>query len=1313
MLLKDVPRHILVWALVSIGLAVLPAHAQVTTPNNYTRATAYTYDALGRVKTEKVEPNVPSACVLTTYTYDDWGNQSGRIVSNCDTAVAGEAMVFAQRQSSQATAADVMPTVTLNDGRVLTLQSGQFVLSALNALNQPQNQIWDPRFGVPLKVTDANSLSVTAAYDALGRKTTEYQPDLTSTGWQYCVLASSGLDTSTNSGGCDTQASAPELAAGYVKSWRIGTGGGRIGPLTVEFFDRAGRTIRVATQGFDGDEQPAALKGAMRVQDTVYNVAGTKVLETQPYWFVTGSSTTAGSNDAGVTRYDVDAIGRPLAVYVADESAKNQANVVAFGSNSFQGYGQYGVRLAAVTSYAYAGGKTTITDDLAISRIEERNPIGLIVRTTDAYGAELVMQHDAFDNLRYTKDPLNNITWVNSTVRGLKAAITDPDSGYTTFTYNAIGELVSQRNATQKAKSPPTSTTYAYDLLGRKIQQVDDEYTSTFTYDHYVADSAACLIGKLCETQTSHGVRRRYWYDAYGKPYQERMDVSNGVSMAQQFNWNAANGRLSARVWPSGLGVNYTYSTYGYLTAITESKASTIKPLPSTPGGQAAANVSWPASKVLWRAIRADAWGHLEASASGAATDTGVVTDSATYSGLTGRVLSKTAGVSGTEALNQTYAWDSVGNLKTRIDNNGDGAGSGAVSETFQYDNIERLTGYSVTNAQIPGMTRTVSMAYNALGMLLKRSDVGYYTYASVVAGTGTVRPHALLSVTDGAGVATNYAYTAGGNLKSASSGKYSNITYNSFNQPSSDYGILGSASGTRYIWVYDESHARIKEVKTIASGTMAGTRNTWRMHPDNEGGLSFEYEENLPTTASAANPATKQSRHYVTANGQVVLVLVTEGALPALSDAAKAPGVIAAPVFRKVEYWHKDHLGSIISTTDHAGAVTARYSYDPFGQRRNTNGVADTSQVLSYDWSPAVSWGTGNGFTGHEELDDVGLVHMNGRLFDARLGVFMQPDRYVQRPFNLQSYNRYAYCGTNPLNCVDPSGYLTQNCTTNAEGNLSCTYSEGDGGSSYPPGYETDDEPGTPTTWEDTSEDGVTRITGTGHRQMPSYPVEVYTGSFSTPRLDAGSVNRMASGGASMAAVGRGVGILRTGVTVLEVGGAAAVCIFGGCEAGAVLAGAALVGGALYVGYNYYLKPLLASQLATSQSSLSTWPTINAGSASQADVKKDENGNRLYGPYFRHEQTQAEADAIVSTGQLWGGSPYKGGFSPAVMAYTQPMLNSNGEPASYSVMFYTTVRPETESRVGAAWYLGITPGVFEAPTGQAAIPIIGTRGPR
>ncbi|AVR96637.1 RHS repeat domain-containing protein [Pseudoduganella armeniaca] len=212
-------------------------------------------------------------------------------------------------------------------------------------------------------------------------------------------------------------------------------------------------------------------------------------------------------------------------------------------------------------------------------------------------------------------------------------------------------------------------------------------------------------------------------------------------------------------------------------------------------------------------------------------------------------------------------------------------------------------------------------------------------------------------------------------------------------------------------IWLYDEANQRIRENRIDASGT----RVTWMMHPDAADGLSFEMEEAAGVTSN---------RHYLTAGGSVIGVLVSRGTLPASPLAQLTPPDLATVELVKVEYWHKDSLGSLVATTDHAGAVTGRYSYDPFGKRRTADGNYDANGNLVYDWN-GTSGGTDRGYTGHEHLDDVGIIHMNGRLFDPRLGVFMQGDPYIQDPMNLQNYNRYAYCYNSPLTCTDPTGQL------------------------------------------------------------------------------------------------------------------------------------------------------------------------------------------------------------------------------------------------------------------------------------------------
>ncbi|MEM7487377.1 MAG: RHS repeat-associated core domain-containing protein, partial [Bacteroidota bacterium] len=68
-----------------------------------------------------------------------------------------------------------------------------------------------------------------------------------------------------------------------------------------------------------------------------------------------------------------------------------------------------------------------------------------------------------------------------------------------------------------------------------------------------------------------------------------------------------------------------------------------------------------------------------------------------------------------------------------------------------------------------------------------------------------------------------------------------------------------------------------------------------------------------------------------------------------------------------------------------------------------------------------------GRGYTGHEHFFEVGLIHMNGRMYDAQLGRFLSPDNFIQDPYNTQNFNRYGYVLNNPLVYIDPTGEMAE----------------------------------------------------------------------------------------------------------------------------------------------------------------------------------------------------------------------------------------------------------------------------------------------
>ena len=118
--------------------------------------------------------------------------------------------------------------------------------------------------------------------------------------------------------------------------------------------------------------------------------------------------------------------------------------------------------------------------------------------------------------------------------------------------------------------------------------------------------------------------------------------------------------------------------------------------------------------------------------------------------------------------------------------------------------------------------------------------------------------------------------------------------------------------------------------------------------------------------------------------------------------------------------YFHYDHLGSVVEVTGSFGAIVESLGYDVWGQRRDAD-----SWLRLADPREHPELGTDRGFTGHEMLDHLGLVHMNARIYDPVIGRFISADSVLQFPDNIQSYDRYQYVLNNPCTFTDPSGHF------------------------------------------------------------------------------------------------------------------------------------------------------------------------------------------------------------------------------------------------------------------------------------------------
>jgi RHS repeat-associated protein len=201
--------------------------------------------------------------------------------------------------------------------------------------------------------------------------------------------------------------------------------------------------------------------------------------------------------------------------------------------------------------------------------------------------------------------------------------------------------------------------------------------------------------------------------------------------------------------------------------------------------------------------------------------------------------------------------------------------------------------------------------------------------------------------------------------------------------------------------FAYGPEHQRTRQSVQLASNAPshmeAGTN--WYLNGQDNLGLTYEKEVK-------AN-GTTEHKHFLNAGG-ITFALYTQ-----------RTGVLNGKPATSTSYFHHDHLGSIAVVSNQAGAVVEQMAYDPWGKRRFPNGTNDKLDAL-YGVS------TDRGYTMHEHLDEMGVIHMNGRVYDPLIGRFMSADPFIQAPQNLQSYNRYAYVLNNPLAHTDPSGYFS-----------------------------------------------------------------------------------------------------------------------------------------------------------------------------------------------------------------------------------------------------------------------------------------------
>jgi RHS repeat-associated protein len=591
---------------------------------------------------------------------------------------------------------------------------------------------------------------------------------------------------------------------------------------------------------------------------------------------------------------------------------------------------------------------------------------GLVSKVTDPKG-------------RVTITTKNSQGQVLSVVTNANATATSTDRGETDYTYNADGNVLTTSVVNNNNLGTPVTTSFTYDLSGRKQTMNDpDRGGWSYTYD---------AEGELISQTDAKGQTATMAYDVLGRLV-TRTEPEGTTTWTYD---TAANGvgELASITAPNNYSESYTYDSFGRAISTTRIINTTLsvnlssgidtftvgqqydaygRPTIGTyPGGYQVENVY-------------NDFGFLKEVRQANADETGqnpVFWQADSYS-LWGGVNGCTYGNGITEdtivaattghvlgfgiGVNEDVAFYTYTHdaLGNIINRNDEATGR---NETYFYDGLNRLTKRTLTvNGQSGAPDQTV--AYDSLGNMTNKADVGNYRYGENGAGG----PHAVTTAGN-----KSYLYDANGNMSKSTilvggvSTTDRNIGWTSFNQVKHI-----DENGHSSDFTFDADHQRVTQKTEHGTTVYVGS--------------DFEY---------VADSSGVKLKYYIfTPSGRSVVRTVDGGLV-------------------ETRYLHQDVLGSVIAVTDEDGDVVERYAYDPWGKQ--TTLVASTSSL-----GPA----TTRGFTDHEMLQDLGLIHMNGRIYDPVLGRFLSSDSVIQDVGDSQAFNRYSYVGNNPVNSIDPSGH-------------------------------------------------------------------------------------------------------------------------------------------------------------------------------------------------------------------------------------------------------------------------------------------------
>ncbi len=662
----------------------------------------------------------------------------------------------------------------------------------------------------------------------------------------------------------------------------------------------------------------------------------------------------------------------------------SRGNVLLKSRPHFAGTDAYGTLtqldpLGRVSSITYEGKITldsttgllaTVTSSIGSSTFTYANFTTTETRPSVSYAPEAGVAYSRSGSVATTRNSLGTVTQVvesGSTTQTNQPA--ESLSATISYSYDGFGAL-------ETITDPINAVTkYTVDAYGHRTDAQDPnrgewkfeydplgEMTKQTDANSVVTSFGYDLLGRTTSRTINGSLTTTWNYDsAVGKGIGQLASISSFGSVSDAFEYDSFE-RLSKST--RTIGATAYVSTYGYdsfdrLKTIAYADSGFTERRVYSGYGHWVALRNDTTSGRFWVGTKYEADGRVDTIQYGNGLTTQRV-----YRPEMGGVLDSvqtgtTASPTNAQNLQYFYEPGRIGSVYQRFDFNH------GVAEGFTYDSLTRLrTTYlgtaSTSSTAITGTT-TSQYTYDLAGNLLTKTGVGTYNYFPKTQwGTG-YPAHAIKSINSG----SQYVYDSDGNLTSADG---LSTSWTPFNQPDT----ISRAGATSSSFKYGPDLLRVQQIHGSETDDYVTSSHEHRF----------------------GNGSDKYVHYLVGPFGRMGQVTYTGGQCV------------------DVEYFHHDHLGSVDTITDLNGTPTVQ-SYDPWGERRS----ATTWQ------SGFVSSPERRGFTDHEELDDLKLVDMNGRIYDPHLGRFLSVDPVYDRMYETQGVNAYSYVRNNPISYTDPTG--------------------------------------------------------------------------------------------------------------------------------------------------------------------------------------------------------------------------------------------------------------------------------------------------